>query len=415
MHIGLFTESYDPVINGVSTSVKTLAYEMARAGQECVIVAPQYPGFEDETGGVGDSVAPPPVRVRRLPSWRIAVNPENPFAYPPLPTLPEPTAYRNEPFDIVHTQQPFGIGLHGRAAAARRGVPLVSTFHTQYLEYAHYVPVMPRAITRGIIARHLARYYNGCAAVVTPSGVMRDLLVSLGVPAARLHVVPTGIAPAPVVLASARDRVRETYRIPPFAPILLYVGRLAPEKNLDTLLAAFALLSGAHPAGSPETHPYLLLVGSGPYRARCEQRVRERGLDVYVRFAGFLPRQSLAPVYAAATLFVFASVTETQGVVVSEAQSFGLPCVLMRGGGAAEFVTDGENALVTAADAAPFAAAVRTLLSDAAMRRRFAGAAAANPLRPTPEGMARTLLALYRDLAERRRAEGTLRVIRGFE
>ncbi|MBC8138203.1 MAG: glycosyltransferase [Fibrella sp.] len=414
MRVGLFTESFDPVINGVSTSVKTLACEMAKSGHRSLIVAPEYPGFSDEARDL-----PEGVEIRRLPSWRIAVNPENPFAFPPIPFLPLPEAYRDEKLDVVHTQQPFGIGLHGRVAARRAGVPLISTFHTLYLEYAHYVPVVPKAITRGIAARYLARYYHTCAAVVTPSRVMRDLLLSLGVPAERLHVVPTGIPPAPVVLPTARDRVRETYNIPPFAPILLFVGRLAAEKNLDALLAAFARISESHPVPSPETHPFLLFVGSGPYRERCEQRVREMGLEVYVRFAGFLSRQQLAPIYAASTLFVFTSLTETQGVVVSEAQSFGLPCVLMRGGGASEFVRPGEDAIVTPPEVAIFAQTVRALLDDHTERRRLARNALHNPLRPTPEGMAQTLLTLYRDVSTRTKAgkhrvDNPLRIVNGM-
>lgn len=393
MRVALFTESFDPVINGVSTSVKTLACEMAKAGHGSVVIAPEYPGYTDDPRDLPDAVS-----VRRLPSWRLWVNPDNPFAYPPMRFLPMPEAYRHERFDVVHSQQPFGIGLHARDAARRKNVPLVSTFHTLYTEYAHYVPVMPRRWTRRIAAAYLSGYYNACAAVVTPSVVMRDLLLSLGVREALVRVVPTGIPAAPVVLSAARERVRETYRIPPLSPILLFVGRLAPEKNLPALLMAFAHLSHTHPATAPQSHPFLLLVGSGAYQARCEQMAHEMGIEMYVRFAGFLSRQQLAPVYAASTLFVFASVTETQGVVIGEAQSFGLPCVLMRGGGASEFVTSGIDAVVTAPEVAPFAEAIRALLGDEPERKRLGRNALVSPLRPTPEGMAQTLTALYTEV-----------------
>ncbi len=395
MRVALFTESFDPVINGVSTSVKTLACEMAKTGHGSLIVAPDYPSYTDDPRDLPDAVL-----VRRLPSWRLWVNPENPFAYPPVRWLPMPEAYRDEAFDVVHSQQPFGIGLHGQDAARRKNVPLISTFHTLYTEYAHYVPVMPRRITRRLVGAYLAGYYNACAAVVTPSVTMRDLLLSLGVRERLIHVVPTGIPAAPVVLASARERVRETYRIPPLAPILLFVGRLAPEKNLPALLEAFAHLSHTHPANAPQSHPFLLLVGSGVFRARCEQIAHERGIEMYVRFAGFLNRGQLAPVYAASTLFVFASVTETQGVVIGEAQSFGLPCVLMRGGGASEFVRSGEDGVVVAPEVAPFAAAIRALLNDEPERKRLGRNALVSPFRPSPEGMAQTLLAIYAEVAK---------------
>jgi 1,2-diacylglycerol 3-alpha-glucosyltransferase len=122
------------------------------------------------------------------------------------------------------------------------------------------------------------------------------------------------------------------------------------------------------------------------------------------RFAGFLTRTQLAPVYQAATLFVFPSVTETQGVVLSEAQSFGVPCIVADGGGAPEFVRPGIDALtVPAGDVAAFTATIRTLLTDNERRQAFAAASLASPLRPTPEGMAAQMISVYETVLEKAR------------
>jgi glycosyltransferase involved in cell wall biosynthesis len=391
VRVGLFTESYDPVINGVSTSVKTLAMELARAGHEPVIVAPRFPGFAD-TPASQDGIT-----VVRIPSWTSVFNPQNPFAYPPVFGIP--AVLRTARFDVVHSQQPFGMGRHGRGCARRLGVPLVSTFHTLYTEYAHYFPVVPRSTALQWIGAQLRNYYETCDAVIVPSHAAQSLLESLGIAVQRLAVVPTGVPAAPVVVPAAVERARSLYSLPPRAPLLLYVGRLAREKNLDLLLDAFGrLCAGAWRAGEPSEHPILLLVGSGPYQQACIDKVRRAGLEPWVRFAGFLRRTDLAPIYALATLFVFPSTTETQGVSLSEAQSHGVPCIAVHGGGASEFVRDGVDALVVAPGIDSLAGAIEQLLADAPRRQAFRQAAMQSPLRPLPTDMARLLLGIYEDL-----------------
>lgn len=387
--IGLFTESYDPVINGVSTSVKTLASELRAAGHAPVIVAPRFPGHADI---VGVEAAP----VLRLPSWRTRFNPQNPFAWPPIG--PAPAILREARFDLVHTQQPFGIGMHGRRTARRQGIPLVSTFHTLYHEYAHYVPFVPRRVARFFVTAHLRRYYNSCAAVVVPSHAAGRILENIGVRSALIQVVPTGVPPASPVSPSAVEAARAAYCLPVTAPVLLFVGRLAREKNLGLLVAAFARLCRSFSDTEESRHPILLLVGSGPYQEECRRLVVAAGVDRRVRFTGFLNRGQLGPVYACATLFAFPSPTETQGVVLSEAQSHGLPCVVVDGGGAPEFVRADVDALVVPPTVDAFHAALAALLENEERRRAFAAAALGSTLRPTPGGMALRMIALYETL-----------------
>jgi glycosyltransferase involved in cell wall biosynthesis len=390
LRVGLFTESYDPVINGVSTSVRTLAVELTGQGHEPVLVAPRFPGFTDR-GGDGWPVL-------RMPSWRTAFNPDNPFVFPPVPGAPSPPVVRGERFDVVHTQQPFGLGLHGRHVASRLGVPLVSTFHTLYHEYTHYFPVLPAPVSRRLLAVHVRNYYNRCAAVVVPSRAAGRILERLGVNGRRLRVVPTGVPPAETIVPGLVEETRRRFSLPETAPVLLYVGRLAREKNLTLVVDAFARLQARHREAEGGARPVLLLAGSGPYAEACRRIVEAAGLAPWVRFAGFLNRGQLAPVYAASTLFVFPSPTETQGVVLSEAQSFGLPCVVAEGGGAPEFVRHGVDALVVPSDdPEAFCAAVSGLLEDAGKRQVMGAAARSSPLRPTPAAMARQMVAVYEE------------------
>ncbi len=399
MRIGLFTESYDPVINGVSTSVKTLAMELAKAGHDPVIVAPHHPQFED-TASAADGIT-----VLRLPSWRTPFNPQNPFAYPPMGSVP--AALRNVRFDVIHTQQPFGMGRHGRASSRRLRVPLISTFHTMYTEYSHYFPLVPRSTARWWLEDQLRRYYQTCDAVVVPSRAAGALLSDIGTTPERLEVVPTGVPSAPMVVPAAVEQARRGYSLPANAPVLLFVGRIAREKNLDLLLQAFSRLCLSDWLSLPSAeHPVLLLVGSGPYLGTCREWVRQAGIDRWVTFAGFLSRTELAPIYAVSTLFVFPSSTETQGVVLSEAQSFGLPCVLAEGGGASEFVRANADALVVPPNVDDFASAIRTLLKDSLRLQQFSAACLNSPMRPTPADMATRLLDIYTAAKKTRSQEG---------
>jgi glycosyltransferase involved in cell wall biosynthesis len=379
MRIGLFTESYVPVINGVSTSVRTLAEELARAGQEPIIIAPGFAGYVDSD----------PIPVLRIPSWRTIVNPDNPFAYPPLPLIGSPAALRGVSFDIVHTQHPFGMGLQAYRIAQLLKIPLIATFHTLYTDYTHYLP-LPRSLTSAAIAVALRRFYQTCDAVILPSHEARRRLEAIGVDSRRLRVIPTGIPSAQPVEQSEIERVRRQFDLPEDAKVILYVGRLAQEKNLDLLIDAFMALE--------DETALLLLVGDGPDADEVKTRVEAAGNGSRVRFAGFMPHEALPPVYASATLFAFPSGTETQGLAIAEAQSYGLPCVVVGDGGAPESVRDGIDAIIVRSELSAFHDALAELLHNNERRQKMSVAARQNPFRLTPEEMAYQVIEVYQSV-----------------
>jgi glycosyltransferase involved in cell wall biosynthesis len=295
-------------------------------------------------------------------------------------------------FDIVHTQHPFGIGMHGAATAQRLQVPVISTFHTLYMEYAHYFPLLPNDMIVSTINQHLKQYYSRCQRVIVPSRESERRLVQIGVPPEKITVIPTGVPDAPPIALDEMEKARSEFHLPKDIPIILFVGRLAKEKNLALLIHAFARLRTALVAPEPI---HLVLVGDGPYRETCEQLARDCGVADAVQFTGFLTKQQLAPLYAAATLFAFPSSSETQGVVLSEAQSFGLPCVVVRGGGASESVREGIDALVVEPLPETFSKAMADLINDPDQRHAFSIAAQTNPLRLTPEKMVDCIIDVY--------------------
>ena len=385
MRVGLFSEAFDPVINGVTSSVKTLAAELCASGWEPVVVAPGFAGYTDDPNLHYE--------VLRLPSFRSVFNRSYPFALPPIG--PTPAVLQGARLDLIHTQQPFGMGFHGLHLARKSHIPLVSTFHTLYHEYTHYFPVLPHRTLRKILSGHLRRYYGACDAVIVPSKAAGDKLIAIGVSPERIAVVPTGVPAPPTVLPAAVAEARRKLQLPEGVPVVLFVGRLAKEKNLDLLLDAFAPLAG---------RALLLIVGSGPGAGACEQRARALDLPPWVRFPGFLSRGELSPIYALASVFAFPSGSETQGVVLSEAQSHGLPCVVVNRGGGPEFVRHEIDALVVAPKVPEFRAALEALLNDPGRRKQFSQAARESNLRPTPEGMARRVIEVYSEASRFRQA-----------
>lgn len=335
MRIAIFTESYEPIINGVSVCVSTLREGLVARGHEVFVFAPAFEGFEDKAGGVC-----------RLPARHTILHPDYPF---PLPFAPEARrVFAELKPDIVHTQTPFLLGVFGAKWARRFGVPFVSTNHTLYTEYVHYAPIRPKALTKLFLMRLMRWYYSGCDAVVVPSGPVEKILRSYGVKT-RVEVIKTGIECVPPLAAEERVKVRRKYGVDDRQFLLLYVGRIAREKNLRMLLTAFRSVA------EQQAHAKLLLVGGGPALAETKAFANELGLGDRVEFLGMLKRNDISPIYGAADAFAFPSTTETQGIAICEALSAGLPVVAVNAGGIPENLENGVDGFLTNDDPAEFA------------------------------------------------------------
>ncbi|MDO8586190.1 MAG: glycosyltransferase [Armatimonadota bacterium] len=372
MRIGVFSESYEPIINGVTVCVQTLRDELCRQGHDVFVFAPAYDGFVD-----------PYDRVFRFPSARTFLARDYPIPIPFSPRIRN--SFRKLDLDIVHTQTPFLLGILGGRWARRGGIPIVSTNHTLYAKYTHYSP-LPGSVTERIIVTHMRRYYNGCDGVVVPSKITHDLLRGYGV-RSRIEVITSGVndgGPAP----TAGD-FRERMGIPSGAKTLLYVGRLAIEKNLDMLLSAFAVVY------REDADAWLTLVGAGPYERPLRDQAERLGVANRVVFTGLLPRAEALSAYASADVFVSPSITETQGLVVCEALSAGVPCVAVNGGGTPECLEDGVDSILTPNDAAAFAGSVLELLRDEKRRSAMAARALKNSVRFSTSEWAAKFIEFY--------------------
>jgi 1,2-diacylglycerol 3-alpha-glucosyltransferase len=342
MRIALFTNNYLPFRGGVTTAVETLRHGLARLRHPARVFAP---------------AARPPVAD---PPWV--------FRYPSIPAPTYPGFALALPFslrahgvarafapDIVHAQHPFLLGPAARRFARRCGRPLVFTYHTRYEKYAHYVP-LPERLVASLAVTLSCRFAASTDLVVAPSERIANTLRARGV-TAPVVVVPTGV-PLDLFRPGDQAEARRTLGVAPDALLCLYVGRLDREKSVDLIIDAFGSIADA------VANARLALVGQGTHEAALRRRAAAGPARDRTWFHGGMDRDALPLFYRAADLFLFASETETQGLVLAEAHASGLPAVAVRASGVDEVVRDGETGLLTKADVREFADAAIGLLLD---------------------------------------------------
>ncbi len=349
MRVALFTNNYLPFYGGVTISVETLRAGLEAAGHEPWVFGPRF-------ANVADGAA----RVVRYPSIPAATYPEFALAVPYSRRIARLVAGLD--FDVFHAHHPFLLGPAAARLARRHRRPLVFTYHTRYEKYAHYVPLR-RSLVEALAVRLSTRFAARADAVIAPSALVRDELRARGV-RGPIAVVPTGVD-----LGRFRPGDRRAARaglgVPEDAPLLLYVGRLDREKSADRVLLAFERVASTLPAAG------LILVGQGTESDRLQRLARRLPMGDRVRFLGPRPHATLALCYQAADVFLFASETETQGLVLAEAAACGLPAVAVSAPGCDEVVRDGDTGVLTKGDPLDLGDAAIGLLLDPERRRRM--------------------------------------------
>lgn len=372
----MISDVYFPRVNGVSTSIATFRRALAAHGVEARLLVPRY-GSEPDADGVVR------IRGRRLP-------------FDPEDRLVERRAMHRAArveaarCDLVHIQTPFLAHYAGLAAARAAGRPALLTYHTLFEEYLqHYAPCMPATVLRGLARRLSRTQCNAVDTVVVPSTAMRDRLATYGVDTP-MEVLPTGI-PVQDFAHGDGAHFRRLYDIPERAPMALYIGRVAHEKNIGFLLEVAARLRAHRPDF------VLVIAGEGPATRSLQRHADRLGLGRAVRFVGYLERRKRLPdCYAAADVFTFASRTETQGLVLLEAMAAGLPVVALAAMGTTDILHAQRGARIAPDEPAAFAAVVDQVLGDDAQRTLLAQAARHHAAEWSDTRMAARLAALYR-------------------
>jgi hypothetical protein len=381
MRILHVSDVYFPRVNGVSTSIRTFRTELARMGHESVLVCPAYP-----------VTAPDGPDIVRVPARYVPLDPEDrAMHWGRLRRLDR--LLHGQRFDVVHIQTPFFAHYAALRFARARGIPAVATYHTLFEEYlSHYVRFAPKRWLQGLARRFSRGQCNALDAVVVPSTPMRDALAAYGV-TAPMHVIPTGLRLGEFAGGDARA-FRAAHGIASGQPMLLFVGRVAHEKNI-----AFLLHMLVHARrGIPDV--VLVICGEGPAAGTLRRLARELGVERSTRFVGYLDRATtLLDCYRAADLFVFASRTETQGLVLLEAMACGTPVVALAVMGTRDVLREGEGARIAPDDAAGFAATVVRVLRNPHERESLARRAVGYAARWSAPATAERMLELYAKLA----------------
>ncbi|MEO6351994.1 MAG: glycosyltransferase [Oxalobacteraceae bacterium] len=356
MKILFISDVYFPRINGVSTSIATFRRNLHALGHTVHLIAPDYgTPSADETD------------IMRVPARQLPFDPEDRLMRYKW-VMQHLNQLRGEQYDIIHIQTPFVAHYLGIRLSRLLGICSVETYHTFFEEYLHhYIPLVPRNVTRFVAKRFSRHQGNSLDGMVVPSNPMLDILKSYGI-STQTEVIPTGIDPESFVFGN-RAAFREKYDIPQDRPVLLFVGRVAHEKNIGFLIEAVNHVRKEIP------DVLFIIAGEGPAQDSLKLEVKELGLDENIMFIGYLDRHTeLNSCYRAADIFIFASRTETQGLVLLEAMAQGTPVVSTAELGTRDVLQEGAGVRIAQEDVADFSAKVVNMLNDAAQRKALADA-----------------------------------------
>ncbi len=336
MRIAFFTDTYEPQKNGVVTSINFFASALRSRGHKVKIFSPAAPGYKNRK----DIYALKSFEFKKYPGYRIA-----------FPFL-KPSKIKN--FDIIHVHTPATMGVMGMAFAKYYKLPLIGTFHTLLPEFAQYVS-SPR--TEGLAKKALWKYssifYRKCDITIAPTSYIKSLLERHGVK--NVVVVPTGIK----IKNNKKNRasLRKRYGFAKSDKIILHVGRISKEKNIQFIMRSLKkmLRKGIK----------LVIASDGPYRKKLEQLA---GKNKNIIFTGFLSERQLDDYYSLADVFVAASKSETQGLTVLEAASYGLPIVAYDSPVISEFIKEAKAGYIAKGD---FAKRVGMVLSNKKVAKKF--------------------------------------------
>ncbi len=370
----MFTDSYRPQVNGVVTSIEIAKKSLEKKGHDVTVFAPSVPRYKDTESGIHRFKS---VSFMAYREYRISA---------PVDFLAESKSFD---FDVMHVHTPFSIGALALGLTRKYYVPCVGTFHTLFSEYIHYF-IRPRFVGEikevrmlfdKLSWRYLPWFYNQMDSVIAPSEGIRNLLLEKGI-RKDIFVVPTGIKEN-MISRNAKNGVRKRFGFGN-EKIVLHVGRISKEKNIGFVISSMKDILG-------KGGVRLVITSEGPEKAALEKLAKKLGIGNNVMFTGYMKERDMADMYKAADLFVMASKSETQGVVLSEAAANGLPCAVLRAPVTSDFVKENRIGVVSEEDS--FADSVKKMLYDST---KFSRNAAACGRKYTQEKFAGSLLKVYK-------------------
>ncbi len=344
--LGYFTDTYYPQLNGLVTSVESFKESLGNRGHKVYIFAPKDKLLDREETDVFRfrSVAYPFYKEFKV-SW--------PYSRQ-LKKLDELN------INFFHLQTPFMLGGLGLFLAKTKKAPVILTYHSLWTEYVHYFPI-PQQSAKNFAVWMSQKFCNQLDLVIVPSKTMQKEVESYQLNT-EIITIPTGFSlnhlPETPVMS-----VRDKFEIPVGHRLLMFVGRIGHEKNIDLLIDAFKLVYDY------DKHVHLIIVGQGPELENAIKRVNHYGLYQHVVFTGRLQRHEVLSMLKQADIFVFPSVSETQGLVVLEALASGLPTVAVNRMGSIDYLEDGKGGVLTEPTKEDFSRGIIELMNHPAIEQ----------------------------------------------
>lgn len=331
MKIAMMTNNYKPFVAGVPISIERLTESLRRQGHQVVVFAPSYAGQQEEEDVV---------RYRALLKG-VACGFSVPDSLDPVIER----KFREGHFDVIHVHHPMMIGNMARFLSKKYQVPMVFTYHTRYEQYLHYIGL---AALKDVMPAYTRYFTKACDLVIAPTPKMKQYLQGIDVEV-KIDVLPTGIpddsfTPDKEKAKEIRQRMTGDRKY-----LFLSVARLAKEKNIDFLIRSMKIRKDKCGADFK-----LMLIGEGPYRRQLEDLTKELGLTDEIAFAGSVPNEEIKNYCHAGDLFLFASESETQGIVLLESMAAGTPVLAVKATGTEDIVIDGINGYMTSTSESEF-------------------------------------------------------------
>lgn len=381
MKIAFFTNCYKPLINGVVSSIVSLKESFEKKGHETFIFAPRVESYQDEEANIF-----------RYHSINLTHRVKYPVAIPlSLRAGQAITAFKP---DIIHLHHPFVLSLPAIMYAAKLKIPKVLTIHTQYERYAYYVSPIPHVITNEAIRRIIFNLSDKVDIITTPSQSMKDLIGNYKIKK-EVAVIPNAID---IDLFREKDEqeialLRKELQISPDDIVILYLGRVSLEKNIDKIIKALAII------GDKKIDNFkFIVVGDGTAVKQLNSLADSLGLTEKVKFVGAIEREKVRHYYQIGDIFSFSSTSETFGMVIIEALASGLPVLAVKAPGAVDIITDGLDGILVEDDVYQFAEQLENLIKNRELRQELSSNALQTVKRYSSDTISDQVLALYEKL-----------------
>ncbi|MFA6383132.1 MAG: glycosyltransferase [Parcubacteria group bacterium] len=351
MKIGIFTNNYLPNPYGVTCSIESFRAQFEKMGHEVFVFASKWKGYADNNP-----------HVFRYPSMDIEFKFRFPLAVPYSRKIDKIIA--NLDLDIIHSQHPNLLGAAAAKWARKKKIPLVFTWHTLYDQYAHFFPIIPEKLAAWWAIRNARNYANKADYVITPTQSVIPIIQKWGVTNPKIKAIATGVEEDLFKNADG-GKIREKFGIKDDEIVLFLNCRLTSEKNTEFLFRSII------PLLKKNKGIKILSIGGGYLKNTLQKMAENAGVGVQVVFAGEVPKEEVKDYYAASDIFVYASKSETQGMIITEAMYMGLPVVAVNATGICDLVENNINGFLVSEKEDEFASAVNKLISDADLRKKF--------------------------------------------